>query len=182
MHVLGICGSLRRGSYNRMLLLAAARCLPRGWDFELLEGLDQIPPYNEDRDIVPAPATVSRLRNAIAAADALLIATPEYNASPPGALKNALDWASRPFPHNCLHAKPVAVVGASTGVFGAVWAQAELRKVLNATGATVIPSELPVATASRVFSDEGRVEDRTVAAALAAIVGELVAGISEQAA
>ncbi len=84
MHVLGICGSLRRGSYNRMLLLAAARYLPRGCDLELLEGLDEIPPYNEDRDIAPAPACVRRLRNAIEEAHALLIATPEYNASPPG--------------------------------------------------------------------------------------------------
>ncbi|MGH2994075.1 MAG: NADPH-dependent FMN reductase [Solirubrobacterales bacterium] len=102
---------------------------------------------------------MSRLREAIAAADAILIATPEYNHSIPGQLKNAIDWASRPFPDNALRDKPVAVVGASTGMFGAVWAQAELRKVLGSTGARVIERELPVASADTAFDPEGRLAE-----------------------
>ena len=103
-----------------------------------------------------------------------MIATPEYNASIPGALKNALDWASRPFPDNCLRGKPVAVIGASTGLFGAVWAQAELRKVLNTIGAAVLDSELPVPAAHTAFTTDGRLRDPAVAAALRALVHDLV--------
>ena len=100
-------------------------------ELELWDGLKAVPPYDEDDDNDPAPAAVARLRAAIAGADALLFATPEYNSSIPGQLKNALDWASRPVAANVLRNKPVAVVGASTGAFGAVWSQAELRKVLG---------------------------------------------------
>jgi chromate reductase len=136
MYVLGLCGSLRRGSYNRRLLAAAANELPESVTFEVYEGLAGIPPYDEDLDTEAAtPAVVKELQEAIAAADAVLIATPKYNASVPGHLKNALDWASRPFPDNALRDRPVAVVGASTGLFGAVWAQAEPRKVLGTIGA-----------------------------------------------
>ena len=103
-----------------------------------------------------------------------LIATPEYNASIPGALKNALDWASRPFPDNCLRGKPVAVIGASTGLFGAIWAQAELRKVLSTVGAAVLDSELPVPAAQTAFTTDGRLRDPAVAAALRALVQDLV--------
>ena len=97
---------------------------------------------------------MQRLRDAIATADAVLIATPEYNSSLPGQLKNALDWASRPFPDNALRNKPVAVIGASTGMFGAVWAQAEARKVLAATGARVVDVELPVPRAEDAFAGD----------------------------
>jgi chromate reductase, NAD(P)H dehydrogenase (quinone) len=99
--VLAISGSLRRSSYNSTLLAAAATAAPPGVEFVRWRGLEQVPPYNADRDRSPAPAAVAALRRAIAASDAVLIATPEYNASIPGALKNALDWVSRPFPHNC---------------------------------------------------------------------------------
>src|ERR687888_2700954 len=133
MRVLGISGSLRRDSYNSGLLRAAADVLPSGVDLEVFDGLKAIPPYDADDDTELAVAPVTALREAIAAADAVLIATPEYNASIPGVLKNALDWASRPFPDNVLRNKPVAVIGASTGMFGAVWAQAEARKVLAST-------------------------------------------------
>ena len=100
MRVLGICGSLRSGSYNRLLLQAAARELPAGLEFEPYEPLAEIPLYDQDAE-EPAPPAVDRLRRAIERADAVLIATPEYNSSVPGVLKNALDWASRPFPDNC---------------------------------------------------------------------------------
>ena len=145
MRVLGISGSLRRESHNTRLLRVAAELMPPPAELVLFEGLKDVPPYDEDDDGDLVPEAARRLRSAIAAADAVLIATPEYNSSIPGQLKNALDWASRPFADNVLRNKPVAVVGASTGSFGAVWAQAEVRKVLGATGARVVDVELPVA-------------------------------------
>ena len=104
----------------------------------------------------------------------MLIATPEYNGSIPGALKNALDWASRPFPDNCLRAKPVAVIGASTGLFGARWAQAELRKVLKTIGASVLETELPIAAAHEAFSAERKLREPQLSASICSIVSELV--------
>ena len=150
MQVLGISGSLRDGSHNKRLLEAASGELPAGVTLEVFEGLEEVPPYVEDRESDP-PAGARAFLDAIAHADALLFATPEYNSSVPGALKNALDWASRPFPGNVLHDKPAAVVGASTGMFGAVWAQAELRKILSASGAKVLDEELPVGHADQAF-------------------------------
>jgi chromate reductase len=159
VRVLAISGSLRRDSHNTRLLRAAALALPPGVELDLYEGLAALPPYSEDTDVVPAPAAVEDLRARVAAADALLIATPEYNASIPGVLKNAIDWASRPFPHNALRGKPVAVIGASTGLFGAVWAQAELRKVLHHAGADALEEELPVALADQAFEVTGELVD-----------------------
>jgi chromate reductase, NAD(P)H dehydrogenase (quinone) len=162
MKILAIAGSLRRESHNRRLLLAAAELLPPGVDFEMFEGLKAVPPYDQDDDLEPAPPAVARLRAAIAGADALLIATPEYNSSIPGQLKNALDWASRPIASSVLRNKPVAVVGASTGAFGAVWAQAELRKVLGATGARVLDVELAIGHAAERFDEQGHLADESV--------------------
>src|SRR5215471_5913384 len=133
MRILGISGSLRRGSHNRTLLRAARAELPAGVDLVEWDGLAGLPAFNEDLERAP-PTAVRAFLGFVAAADALLIATPEYNASVPGALKNALDWASRPFPDNVLNQKPSLVIGASTGLFGAVWAQAEVRKTLAASG------------------------------------------------
>ena len=131
MRLLAISGSLRRRSYNRALLDAAALECGPGVDFVFWSGLGAIPAYDEDEE---PPRSVALLKEEIAAADAVLFATPEYNASVPGALKNALDWVSRPFQANPLRGKPVAVIGASQGVFGAAWAQAELRKILGTIG------------------------------------------------
>jgi chromate reductase, NAD(P)H dehydrogenase (quinone) len=153
MRILGISGSLRRGSHNSRLLRAAARSLPPGAELDLYRELVQIPPFDEDHETDPPPS-VRNLRDEIAAADALLFSTPEYNASIPGLLKNAVDWASRPFPDNALRDQPAAVIGASTGLFGAVWAQAELRKVLRHAGARVLDEELPVPTAELAFSPD----------------------------
>ena len=158
-----ISGSLRRDSWNTKLLDAAAELLPPGVEFELYDGLKAVPPYDEDDDTADAPAAAAHLRAAIAGADAILFATPEYNSSVPGQLKNALDWASRPLATNPLRNKPVAVVGASTGAFGAVWAQAELRKVLAATGARVVDGEVAVGHAPTRF-DERRPAHRRGAA------------------
>ena len=153
MRILGISGSLRRDSHNTALLRAAAEHLPAGVELELWDGLRDVPPYDQDDDVEPAPAAVAALRAAVAGADAVLIATPEYNHSIPGALKNALDWASRPFATNAFRGKPVAVIGASAGLFGAVWAQAELRKVLAAMGARVVEGEVAVGQAAEKFRD-----------------------------
>jgi chromate reductase, NAD(P)H dehydrogenase (quinone) len=175
MHILGISGSLRRGSHNTSLLRAAARSLPPGVELEIYDGLADLPHYNEDVDLDHEPEQVERLRQAIANADGILIATPEFNGSIPGVLKNALDWASRPFPDNSLRGKPVAVIGASTGLFGAVWAQAETRKVLQTIGADVIDGELPVAQAHAAFADDGQLADPDLGAALDQLVGILAA-------
>jgi len=174
MKVLAISGSLRRDSHNTSLLHAAAELLPEGVELELWDGLKAVPPYDEDDDIVPAPAAVADLRAAIAGADAILFATPEYNHSIPGQLKNALDWASRPLATNPLRNKPVAVVGASMGAFGAVWAQAELRKVLGATGARVVDAEVAVGHAHNRFDAHGRLTDEELREQLAEVVQALV--------
>jgi chromate reductase len=173
MRVLGISGSLRRGSHNLALLRAAAAHLPPNAEFEKFGDLALIPAYNEDLDS-DAPLAVRSLRSAIAASDAVIIATPEYNSSVPGALKNALDWASRPFPDNCLRGKPLCVIGASTGLFGAVWAQAELRKILTTIGANVIDRELPIGQAHEAFDQQGRLHDPELDARLVEVVTALL--------
>jgi chromate reductase, NAD(P)H dehydrogenase (quinone) len=150
MRILAVSGSLRDASYNTMLLRAAVELAPDGVELELWDGL-----------------------NAIAGADAVLFATPEYNSSVPGQLKNAIDWASRPKATAPLRNKLVAVVGASTGMFGAVWAQAELRKVLASAGARVLESELPVGTAHTRFDEAGRLVDDEVRERLAGVVRSL---------
>ena len=159
MKILGIAGSLRGDSHNVRLLRAAAETLPPGVTLELWDGLRDVPLYDEDVDGEGSPAGVRALREAIADADAVLISTPEYNASIPGVLKNALDWASRPYATNVLRGKPAAVVGASTGLFGAVWAQAETRKVLKTIGAHILEDELPLGLADDAWDPDGRLLD-----------------------
>jgi chromate reductase, NAD(P)H dehydrogenase (quinone) len=173
MKVLAISGSLRSGSHNAMLLRAAAELVPAGVELELWDGLKAVPPFDED-DEPEAPAGALALREAIAAADAILFATPEYNSSLPGQLKNAVDWASRPKATAPLRNKPVAVVGASTGMFGAVWAQAELRKVLASAGARVLDSELPVPAAHTRFDGDGVLLDDELRERLGEVVRTLV--------
>jgi chromate reductase, NAD(P)H dehydrogenase (quinone) len=174
MKLLAISGSLRPDSYNTKLLRAAEELLPPGVELELWNGLKSIPPYDEEDDVHPAPAPVAALRQAIAEADAVLFATPEYNSSIPGQLKNAIDWVSRPLATNSLRNKPVAVVGASTGAFGAVWAQAELRKVLAATGARIVDAEVAVGHAHTRFDDAGRLTDESLLEQLAETLEALV--------
>jgi chromate reductase len=175
MKVLGISGSLRRDSHNTTLLRRAAELLPPSAQLSLCDGLETIPPYDADDDDPAIPINgVERLREAVADADAILIATPEYNGSIPGMLKNAIDWISRPAGQSVLRYKPVAVIGASTGQFGGVWAQAELRKVLGIIGARVLDRDLPVARAESAFDDAGRMLDPHLEAQLGEIVTELV--------
>jgi chromate reductase, NAD(P)H dehydrogenase (quinone) len=177
--VLGISGSLRRDSHNTSLLRAAAEAAGPDLELELYDGLKQIPPYDEDDDVHPRPAEVARLNAAIGEADAVLFSTPEYNSSIPGQLKNAVDWISRPLATNVLRNKPVAVVGASTGGFGAVWAQAELRKVLSTLGARVLDVELPVPHAHTRF-DEGDLTDDEIRAALTEVLETLAEEVRER--
>jgi chromate reductase, NAD(P)H dehydrogenase (quinone) len=160
MRVLGISGSLRRDSLNSKLLRAAGELIEeQGLEFVVLDGLKDVPPYDADDDLADAPAAVARLRDQLAGADAFLFATPEYNSSIPGVLKNAVDWASRPLKTNPLRNKPAAVIGASTGMFGAVWAQEELRKVLGAVGARVVEGEVAVGHAADRFEPDGGLND-----------------------
>jgi len=178
VRILGISGSLRRGSHNRRLIRAASALLPPGAELVEWDGLAGLPAFDEDHELTPPPV-VREFFAAIEGADALLIATPEYNASLPGALKNAIDWASRPFPENVLRYKATAVVGASTGLFGAVWAQAEVRKTMKASGAHVLDSELPVGMADYAFVEgEDALADPELTQRLKDLLGDLVRGVT----
>jgi chromate reductase, NAD(P)H dehydrogenase (quinone) len=171
--ILAISGSLRAGSHNTDLLQAAAAVAPDGIDVELYGGLKELPPYDADDDVPGAqPGPVRRLKEALAGADAVLIATPEYNSSIPGVLKNALDWASRPLVESPVRNKPAAVLSSSTGMFGGVWAAAETRKVLGALGARTLEDTVAVPKAHERLADgvDATLLDelRTVVDALAA--------------
>ncbi len=178
MKVLALSGSLRRGSHNRELLRTAAAAAPPGVELALYEGLKEIPPYDADDDggLGGQPEPVERLREALAEADAVLVATPEYNHSLPGVLKNALDWVSRPLVASPVRNKPAAVVSSSTSMFGGVWAAAETRKVLGALGARVPERSVSVPRADARLADgvdeELQDELRDVLDALAASVHE----------
>jgi chromate reductase len=175
MRVLGISGSLRQGSYNTALLLHAGELLEAARaEFAVYAGLAELPLYDEDLDGGAPPDAVARIRAAVREADAVFIATPEYNSSIPGGLKNAIDWLSRPsLAESALRDKPAAVVGASTGMFGAVWAQAEARKVLRATGARVLENELAVGHARARFDEHGGLEDDGLDARLRDVIAAL---------
>jgi chromate reductase len=179
MRVLGISGSLRRRSYNSSLLRAAAPLLPAGAELVVWPGLKAVPPYDADDDGALAPEPVGELRAAIEAADAVLIVTPEYNASIPGALKNALDWASRPLAESPVRNKPAAVLSSSTGMFGGVWAAAETRKVLGALGARTLEDTVTVPKADQRLVDG---VDATLRDELATVVAALAAAVEARAA
>jgi chromate reductase len=173
MRILGISGSLRRDSHNTRLLRGIGKLLPDGVELEFFDQLARIPPYNED-DEHHVPPAVAALKAAISGADAVLVATPEYNASIPGVLKNALDWVSRPIASTPLMGKPAAVVGASTGLFGAVWAQAETRKVLSTIGARVVDREIPIPEADEALGADGLPLDDDARELLEATLTELI--------
>lgn len=159
MRLLGVVGSLRPDSHNRRLLRAAAEELPPGLELVIFEKLKAVEPFDEsdEHEAGGGMPGADAFMAAIREADAVVFATPEYNGSIPGVLKNAIDWASRPTPASSpLAGKPVAVIGASTGSFGAVWAQAELRKALGLAGARVLDHELAVPTAHEAFHEDGR--------------------------
>jgi chromate reductase len=168
--VLCLAGSLRRDSWNRHLLRAAALLAPTDLQLTLYDELAAVPLFNEDYE-EPVPPAVQDLRRAVAMADGLLIATPEYNHSFPGVLKNAIDWLSRGS-DSALVGKAVAVIGATTGTWGTRLAQAALRQVLNATDARVMSTQmLFVARAGASFDDRGQLQDAALATALSSVVG-----------
>jgi len=191
MRIVAIAGSLRAASFNQQLVRTADAHAPPGAVVEVWQGLGQVPPYSEDTDLDPAPPQVAELRGVLAAADAVLIATPEYNGSVPGQLKNALDWASRPFPDSALRDKPVvdwasrpfpdsalrdkpvAVIGASVSPGGTRSAQAELRKVLARIGADPLERTVPVASAWSAFDAEGQLTDEPALRELRVLLAEL---------
>jgi len=174
MHILGLCGSLRSGSLNRRLLEAARRSLPDHAALEPSDHVAALPLFDEDLEVEPLPDAVQAFHAAIRAADAILVASPEYNGSLTGPLKNALDWASRPGGQAVLSGKPLAVVGASPSRFGAAWSQAETRRIADRIGARVVPLELPVAKAADAFTTAGDLRDPELAERLQRIITALV--------
>ncbi|MCS7281954.1 MAG: NAD(P)H-dependent oxidoreductase [Anaerolineae bacterium] len=177
IRILGIAGSLREKSYNYALLLAARDLAPPDAEVHILDRaiLAQIPPYNEDVRVQGEPAPVTALKEAIRQADALLFATPEYNFSIPGVLKNALDWASRPPEASPFSRKPVAIMGATAGTWGTVRAQTHLRQICH--GLNMFPLNRPevlVALAQEKFSEDGQLTDETARQLIRLLLERLV--------
>jgi chromate reductase len=165
MRILAISGSLREGSYNTALARAAVELAPRGADVEIYDRLGLVPLYHQDLDEEGSepPAEVGNLRARIEAADALFVVTPEYNGSISGVLKNAIDWASARHRGSSFRDKTVAIAGATTGAYGAIWAQQDLRRILGIAGARVTEGEVSVAHAQNAFDGTGRLTDPLVA-------------------
>ena len=160
LRVLGIAGSLRRGSYNRALLRAAVDLAPDGMRIEVWDRLREIPPFNADVEAEGDPEPVADLKRAITAAHALLIVTPEYNYGVPGVLKNAIDWASRPPGESPLGGKPAGILGATPGQTGTARAQLALRQSFVFTNTPVLlRPEVLVNKAGEKFDEEGRLTD-----------------------
>jgi chromate reductase len=173
MRILGFAGSLRRKSYNRGLIRAAAELAPAGLVVDIVD-LAGIPFYNQDVEDAGEPGSVVAFKTAIARADALLVATPEYNHGVPGVLKNAIDWASRPRVTSPLHDKSIAVLGASPGRGSTARAQAQLRDAFVFTGACVMPQpEFLVGAAGSHFDDDGNLTDPEVRASLVELLEAL---------
>jgi chromate reductase len=164
--VLALAGSLRRDSMNRLLLKAAAQVAPDGMTLTVYD-LASVPLFNEDLETDGGPAGVQRLRRAVAASRGILIATPEYNHSVPGVLKNSIDWLSRPGPEEVLQRKPIALVGVTSGQWGTRLAQAALRQILFATESLVMPeSAMFVRQGKGLFDAEGRLHDEAARGSL----------------
>ena len=176
MRVLVLSGSLRAGSYNTALARAAVALAPDGVELELFDDLGRLPHYDQDLDQpdVREPEAVAELRARIDSADAILVVTPEYNGSTTGVLKNALDWASARHRGSRLRNKTVAIAGVTTGQYGAIWAQQDLRRILGICGARVVAGDLPVSRAQHVFDDSGELTSDLVAERIRAHLAELV--------
>lgn len=179
VQILAIPGSLRAGSWNAALLRLAQERAPEGVRVDIWEGLRHVPPFSEDHEGRDAPEAVDELRSAIAAADALLVATPEYNGGAPGQLKNALDWASRPYGLAAVVGKPAGVISASTGSFGGRWAQEDVRKALRLSGAAVLGEGLAVGKAAERLAELGEADEEIVAG-IDDVLAQLAASVAEQ--
>ena len=176
VRILGIAGSLRKGSYNRAALRAAQQLCPEGARVEIFE-LDGLPGFNQDEERNPPPR-VLELKQAIRSADAVLLVSPEYNYSIPGVLKNAIDWASRPYGDSAWAGKPVAVMGASVGLFGAIRAQYHLRQCFVFLDMdAVLQPEVAIGMAQQKFDAEGRLTD----AKSKELIGELLKNLAGKA-
>ncbi|MER5296683.1 NAD(P)H-dependent oxidoreductase [Streptomyces pharetrae] len=175
VRILALVGSLRAGSHNRQLAEAAVKHAPEGADIQLFEGLAEIPFYNEDIDVEGSvPAAALRLREAVAAADALLLFTPEYNGTMPAVLKNAIDWLSRPYGAGAIVGKAVAVVGTAFGQYGGVWAHDDTRKSVGVAGAKVLEDvKLSIPGSLQRFAETHPADDTEVAAQLTEVVARL---------
>jgi chromate reductase, NAD(P)H dehydrogenase (quinone) len=173
MDILVLVGSLRRDSWTGQVAEAIAELLPEGVDASIYDGLGSLPHYDQDLDGDHTPESVVAFREVVASADALVVATPEYNGSVTGVLKNAIDWASRPRGSAALDGKPAAVVSVSPSPRGAQWAREDLVKILGVAGATPLEPAVGVATVHDVLED-GVVADRDVRRALESLVASLV--------
>ena len=184
VRVLAISGSLRRDAYSTMVAKAASRAAPEEFDVTLFGGLGSIPGFNEDLEPDAVPEEVEELRRQIEGADALLLVTPEYNASAPGALKNAIDWASRPHGASALMGKPAAIVSSSPMPFGGVWAGQQIRKAFSITGTPVVETELAIGKVDEKFGPDGLLMDDETRLKLTALLVEMeeLAGQVNQAA
>jgi chromate reductase, NAD(P)H dehydrogenase (quinone) len=175
LRVLALAGSLRRDSINRKLLHAASKCAPSNVLVMVYDELGALPMFNEDLEADGGPAVVQHLRDAVRRADAVILATPEYNHSMPGVLKNAIDWLSRSSPDEVLVGKPVLAMGASTGPWGTRLAQAALRQVLFATQALVMPKPaLHLRSAQLLFDANGDLCDEATREALQQLMLDFV--------
>jgi len=173
VHILGFAGSLRKDSYNKALLRAAAELMPKNAVFETFD-LKGIPPFNQDLEIRP-PKKVKDFKSRIKKADAILIATPEYNYSIPGVLKNSIDWASRPYPDNAFHDKPVAIMGASTGMLGTARAQYHLRQCFVFLNMHAVNEpEVMVSHAQEKIGANGRLKDEKTRRLIAGLIESLI--------
>lgn len=162
IELLGISGSLRSGSYNSALLRAASELAPEGVRIEIYDAMGDIPLYNDDVRLAGEPASVTRMKQHIAAVDGIFIVTPEYNNSVPGVLQNAIDWLSRPLAESPLRGKPAGIAGVATGNFGTVRAQTALRQVLASTATVaMVRPELAVFQAANRFDADGNLTDET---------------------
>lgn len=173
LNILGIIGSLRKDSYNHFALKAAQDLLPENVALELVD-LHGIPVFNQDDEVAP-PAAVIEFKQKILAADAILFATPEYNYSLPGGLKNAIDWASRPYGQSAWQGKPAAILGVSSGNFGTARAQYDLRKILVALNMpVVIQPEIMIGNAAQRFDQDGKLNDEPTRKLIRKLLSALV--------
>lgn len=176
--ILALVGSLRSGSDNRRLAEAAVNLAPSGMSVEIFDGLADVALYNEDIDQPGAVAAADRLRAEVQSADALLLVTPEYNGTMSAALKNAIDWISRPFGASAISGKPVAVIGTSHGQYGGVWAHDDARKSARIAGANVLDDlKLSVPAAQTRFASVHPVEDEEIAVTMPEILSSLGAAV-----
>ncbi len=176
--ILALVGSLRSGSDNRRLAEAAVKLAPNGVSVEIFDGLGDVALYNEDIDLPGVVAAADRLRAEVQSADALLLVTPEYNGTMSAALKNAIDWISRPFGAGVISGKPVAVMGTSHGQYGGVWAHDDARKAARIAGANVLDDvKLSVPASHTRFARSHPVDDEEIAATMTEILTSLATAV-----